>query len=633
MPPSAEPVGEMYSKHFGAIRHRPLFRNTLYGFLVLLCIYLLNRARPSDAGSIPSSESDKLVIRPPQAWEETAAQVRRAFLHAYHGYERYAAPHDQLLPLSNNYSDEFNGWGVTIFDSLDTMLLMGLQNEYLRAVDMTKKIEFSLPDGQFAPYFETIIRYLGGLLSAYALSKDQVFLDRANELAVKLDPVFNTRSGLALFSVNPTNHKTSGPEIGILAEIASLQLEYSYLAKLTGKKEHFQRAGVLLKAFENANLEDTGGMLPTRWNLTSAQPHDGQLLHSSLSVKPTDIRIAHVSVGAQADSAHEYLLKQYLMTAKTDKLSLKMYLRATTHIIRKLLYISPTRHLLYVTDETVDRRGGKSYPTHTFEHLSCFLPGLLALGVHTLPLDDLGSLGITPEDMNSDGTFGTARTDHEMLAGFNLKKLHLWAAEGLAETCYLTYADQPTGLGPDEMIFDTAPPKKTWDPMGSQWRVNTHGTLWLDAMKKWKKSGSRGAPPGLGNKKPVIHDITQHNRDYGIKKAAYLLRPETIESMYILWRVTGDSKWKEKGWRIFTAIEEHAKTPSGYASLRAVDALPARLYDDMPSYFLAETLKYLYLLFIDEDPIPLEEWVFNTEAHPFPIFEWTLKERELFGIF
>lgn len=179
----------------------------------------------------------------------------------------------------------------------------------------------------------------------------------------------------------------------------------------------------------------------------------------------------------------------------------------------------------------MDRGGGKSHPSHTFEHLSCFLPGLLALGAHTLPLDDLGSLGITLDDIDSDGTFGTARTDHEILAGFNLKKLHLWAAEGLAETCYITYADQPTGLGPDEMIFKTAPQKKIWDSMASQWRANSQGTLWLDAMKRWKKSGSRGVPPGLENKKPVIHTTrgvtgSQSNRDYEMKKVAYLLRPE-----------------------------------------------------------------------------------------------------------
>ena len=50
--------------------------------------------------------------------------------------------------------------------------------------------------------------------------------------------------------------------------------------------------------------------------------------------------------------------------------------------------------------------------------------------------------------------------------------------------------------------------------------------------------------------------------------------------------------------------------------------------DSMPSYFLAETLKYLYLLFSEDDVIPLDQYVFNTEAHPFPVFEWT---QEAFG--
>jgi mannosyl-oligosaccharide alpha-1,2-mannosidase len=51
------------------------------------------------------------------------------------------------------------------------------------------------------------------------------------------------------------------------------------------------------------------------------------------------------------------------------------------------------------------------------------------------------------------------------------------------------------------------------------------------------------------------------------------------------------------------------------------------------SYFLAETLKYLYLLFEDNaDVYPLEKWVFNTEAHPLPVFNWTQWEREKYGI-
>ncbi|KAG5636779.1 hypothetical protein H0H81_006893 [Sphagnurus paluster] len=607
MPFEAETIGMC---KIGVWRHR---RDLFFGLFLLVCIYLFNRTSVTPESLALKNE---VVIRPPQAWEETAAQVRRAFLHAYHGYERYAAPHDELRPRTNTYSDQFNGWGVTVFDSLDTMLIMDLKNEFTRAIEMVENSEFSLPEGEFAPYFETVIRYLGGLLSAYAISENKLFLERADDLATKLAPVFNTTSGMALFGVNPTDGRTVGPEIGILAEIATLQLEYTYLAKLTGKKDHFTRASTLLRTFENADLQRTGGMFPISWNLTSGQPHDD-----------------HLSVGAQADSAHEYLLKQYLMTAKSDKASLKMYIRATTHIITKLLYMTPNRHLLYVTDQKVDQ-SGTTYPTHIFEHLSCFLPGLLALGAHTLPLDKLDSLGINLEDISERGRYSDAARNYEMLIQYDLKKLHLWAAEGLAQTCWLTYADQETGLGPDEVVMTTPEPKKVWDARLGVWRVQRQDLLWIDAMKKWKKSGSRGVPPGLHDTKPISYerDGSKIRKDYALRKTEYLLRPETVESLYILWRVTGDLRWRERGRQIFHAIEKEAKTPSGYASLRSVVVSPAPLNDDMPSYFLAETLKYLYLLFVNDDPIPLEKWVFNTEAHPFPVFEWTETERQHFSI-
>ena len=55
-------------------------------------------------------------------------------------------------------------------------------------------------------------------------------------------------------------------------------------------------------------------------------------------------------------------------------------------------------------------------------------------------------------------------------------------------------------------------------------------------------------------------------------------------------------------------------------------------FDFLDSYFLAETLKYLYLLFSEEDIIPLDQWVFNTEAHPLPVYEWSEEEKEKYGI-
>jgi len=58
-------------------------------------------------------------------------------------------------------------------------------------------------------YFETVIRYVGGLLSAFAMTNDTILLQRAEELVDLLDPVFNTTSGLAAFSVNPATYVIS----------------------------------------------------------------------------------------------------------------------------------------------------------------------------------------------------------------------------------------------------------------------------------------------------------------------------------------------------------------------------------------------------------------------------------------
>lgn len=58
------------------------------------------------------------------------------------------------------------------------------------------------------------------------------------------------------------------------------------------------------------------------------------------------------------------------------------------------------------------------------------------------------------------------------------------------------------------------------------------------------------------------------------------------------------------------------------------DKLTVFLY----SWFLAETLKYFYLLFDNTDPISLNGWVFNTEAHPLPVFNWTSWEKRVYNI-
>ncbi|HEV8703185.1 MAG TPA: glycoside hydrolase family 47 protein [Candidatus Polarisedimenticolia bacterium] len=95
---------------------------------------------------------------------------------------------------------------------------------------------------------------------------------------------------------------------------------------------------------------------------------------------------------------------------------------------------------------------------------------------------------------------------------------------------------------------------------------------------------------------------------------AYPLRPEIVESAWSLHRATGDPRYLDMGRVFFDAIVTHCRTEAGYAVLEDVNT--KRQGDLMPSYFLAETLKYFHLLFAPQDDIDPEKVVFTTEAHP-----------------
>ncbi|KJA15407.1 glycoside hydrolase family 47 protein [Hypholoma sublateritium FD-334 SS-4] len=491
-------------------------------------------------------------------WDARKDEVRESFKHAWSGYKVRAFPSDELLPISGGKSDKFNGWGVTVYDSLDTMWIMGLREEFAEAVLSIKDQQFN-PDN-FASFFETIIRYLGGSLSAYALSKDNTLLHLADQLGTVLLPAFNgTETGLPSYSVNVKTgeiNTANGRRTVLFAEATSCQLEFKYLAKLTGKTEYYDRVQKAMDVIYEVN--PANGLFADRFytdNGTAAS--------------------THLTAGAMADSGYEYLLKQWLLSG--DKQSREQYIKSANGIINNLIHVTPTRGLMNVGD--IDT--GYDQVLHRLEHLSCFLPGTLALGAAYLDL--------SPGE----------------------KELHQWAAEGLAYTCYVSYADQLSGLGPDLMNM----------PQG--------GKKWVGEIGRWKAEGRQGKPPGTSEPRPE-RDPT--HRDYSATNARYLLRPETVESIFYMWRLTGDVKWRDRGYAIFQAIEKYTRTVYGYGSIYGVDSLRPSQMDDMPSFFLAETLKYLYLLFDDVTSTSLNEWVFNTEAHPLPIFSWTPAEKQGFNI-
>jgi ER degradation enhancer, mannosidase alpha-like 2 len=95
-----------------------------------------------------------------------------------------------------------------------------------------------------------------------------------------------------------------------------------------------------------------------------------------------------------------------------------------------------------------------------------------------------------------------------------------------------------------------------------------------------------------------------------IVHAGYQLRPEIIESAWYLWRDTKDPRYLEQGRAFFDALVKHCRTDAGYTTLKSV--VTKEKGDLQHSFFLAETLKYLYLMFAPERDLG----IFNTEAHP-----------------
>jgi mannosidase alpha-like ER degradation enhancer 2 len=102
--------------------------------------------------------------------------------------------------------------------------------------------------------------------------------------------------------------------------------------------------------------------------------------------------------------------------------------------------------------------------------------------------------------------------------------------------------------------------------------------------------------------------------NFKIISPGYPLRPEIMESAYYLYFYTKDSRYVEMASTFLGSLVHNCKTASGYAALRSVQTREKE--DSMESFFLAETMKYLYLTFAPRETLDLNKVVFNTEAHP-----------------
>jgi mannosyl-oligosaccharide alpha-1,2-mannosidase len=137
----------------------------------------------------PAETSDANAER-----ERRASAVRDAFSHAWAGYKRHAWAKDELAPITGEFKTPFCGWAATLVDSLDTLHIMGLHDEFEEALKEVYKIDFTGTEGCVINLFEMTIRHLGGLLAAYDVSegKHEILLSKAVEVGEVLYTAFDT---------------------------------------------------------------------------------------------------------------------------------------------------------------------------------------------------------------------------------------------------------------------------------------------------------------------------------------------------------------------------------------------------------------------------------------------------------
>ena len=125
--------------------------------------------------------------------------IKDAFHHTWHGYRSHAWLADELRPLSGEPKTTFGNWSATLVDSLDSLLIMEFMDEFHEAVAAVASIDFEKSTVALLNVFETTIRYLGGLLSAYDLSGNKMLLTKAVQLGNVLYTAFDTSNHMPIY--------------------------------------------------------------------------------------------------------------------------------------------------------------------------------------------------------------------------------------------------------------------------------------------------------------------------------------------------------------------------------------------------------------------------------------------------
>lgn len=422
-------------------------------------------------------------------------------------------------------------WGASIIDSLDTLLIMGLEDEYNLARPFVNQLNFhwikgrDWSQGYVAPeserdkngklwtisrdkttgmqVFETGIRYLGGLLGAYDLSGDQLMLDRAIDLANILKTAFNTKSGLPQGSRMDPGIETNIFQLYAvsIAEVGSMTLELMRLSQITGDRQWFDLAQRAIDYIDEhvAPRSKYPPLIPMRFSPDSDTPIAGTY-----------------SFGAMEDSYYEYLIKTYKLLGggPLAEQYARLY-KQSIDAAKKLLYTDIT--IMPDLDLFTIGKFENGHLNHEVEHLSCFAGAMLGMGARLL-------------DRESDFYAGQKFTNtcfwlsQHMAMGIQPEVVHFLKPDD--PELYINITSQGRRYHPpvkETIGDDNADRTKMYKDTGGTWR-------WLDDKSAVAEDSGRGV--GL----PISYYKHLNGSPPGIKKISphYINRPETVESVFYM---------------------------------------------------------------------------------------------------
>lgn len=314
--------------------------------------------------------------------QKRRAAVLKAFVKSWTAYKNNAWSWDEVQPVSGKGVNTFGGWAASMVDSLDTLWIMGLHDEFHFAAEAAAQLDWANTTDTSANLFETTIRHLGGLLSAYDLSGQEALLKKAKELGDMLYMAFDTPNRMPGFWLSFEDARNGRQIAGTHEPSAcptSLSLEFIRLAQLTGEIKYYDAVDRVRAFIEG--IQDKS-RLPGMW------PREFNFRTGDMFSETT------FTIGALADSLYEYLPKTFIITGGLEESYETMYRKAMDTITQHTLFrpMLPDNNDILFAGTTYVRNGGPELDPEG-QHLSCFAGGMYLLGGKTFGIEEHLDIG------------------------------------------------------------------------------------------------------------------------------------------------------------------------------------------------------------------------------------------------